>query len=345
MSSGLPAPLIKPFAYFCFLKSKIMKPRAWIVKYSGNIFSITGIILTIYFGAFYVPKALREAEKEKVDNAERNIIQSVKELTYSDSLFTFQEVRALIQAEETRINEPLPHAESELLTAVQGSFMQDKFLSLDIRRKLIRKLEIIKTKLQGENNQRAGLNVFTASSDTTPWAIFSIIVTIIITVFGSIALYFKSRNDRDNQEEVSNDLAESNYPVYSRQSYELYEAQIAEAIREYPGVQALKKFDQLDYGFDLEFLYRDLYYYVEIKYLQKSNVGLKSINRFINNLKGVEGNFWFIYNTEFTPLVADRVAEVLKISTARRRIEFVHLASPVLMKEKLKDLLDAQAFK
>src|SRR3569833_1565707 len=132
--------------YFRFTLAHSYKPMAdnksenwitifwhWLVKYSGNVFSIIGILLTIYFGAFYVPTALKEAEQEKLRNAQLNIVQSFKEIAYADSTFTVDDVHEIYDAEQIRINEPLPLSEKQILTATQGAFMADKFLPLQDR--------------------------------------------------------------------------------------------------------------------------------------------------------------------------------------------------------------------
>lgn len=71
---------------------------SWILKNLSNIFGIIGVCLTFYFGVFYVPNWIEESQNEKLINAQQNLIQSVKELIYSDSISTLNEVNILIEA-------------------------------------------------------------------------------------------------------------------------------------------------------------------------------------------------------------------------------------------------------
>ena len=49
----------------------------------------------------------------------------------------------------------------------------------------------------------------------------------------------------------------------------------------------------------------------------RSKVGLNSIERFISSIKGKEGNFWFIYNTDLTDMVKRRVEAINDFSEGR----------------------------
>lgn len=56
--------------------------KNWILKNFGNIFSVFGVVATLYFGFFYIPDYIEESKNAKLVNASKEVIQSIKELVY-----------------------------------------------------------------------------------------------------------------------------------------------------------------------------------------------------------------------------------------------------------------------
>ena len=119
----------------------------WLLKNISSIFSVVGILLTIYFGVYYAPSWLEEIQNEKLKNAESEIQKSVKELVYSDSIFKVSEVKSLVRAKEISLGINYPFSMTDILTKTQESFMEDKFLPLNRRKSLMEEIEIVKSSL------------------------------------------------------------------------------------------------------------------------------------------------------------------------------------------------------
>jgi hypothetical protein len=307
----------------------------WVVKYSGNIFSVIGIGLTIFFGAFYVPDALREAELEKVKNAQINIVQSFKELAYADSTFNSDDVHEIYDAEQIRIGTAVPLSETQLLTATQGAFMADKFLPLKERKRLLQKIESVKRAVDHQAKSNTSPIVYKAKADF--WAWLSPFIALIVSIVGAAGVYYRTKHEKANQEEINNEV-EFVREGKQNGAYH-YEEEIKEILNEIPGIGSIKQFGNSDYGFDLSFTYRMQLYFIEVKYLRTSKVGINSFKRFYDSIKGNEGNFWFIYNTDLTPLVKTAMEEIKVLNTPKRKIHFLHLPVPEMLRERLPELL------
>ena len=293
----------------------------WIVKNLSNIFGLIGILLTLYFGVFYVPSWLREAQQEKFINAQRNLQQSVKELIYSDSICTYPEIEVLIKAKELKLNQTYPLSPEEILTETQESFMQDRFLPLEKRKELISKIESLKKEIPKTTNTQ----LEKAESKSSVWFFewLSILMSLIGVVVGIISFYLKYKTEKEKDEEIESQIIESENLKSNIEFAFDYEKQIINVINNLSGVKVLKTPSERDFGFDLEFEYKNKRIFIEAKYLTRSKVGLNSFMRFIAHQKGLEGEFWFVYNTDLTEMVKRKADEMNKLAGPNRRIVLI----------------------
>lgn len=293
----------------------------WILKNLSYIFSFTGIILTLYFGVFYVPTWLREAQNEKNLNAQRNLQQSIKELIYSDSICSYSEIEALIRAKEISLNQEFPFSPLEVLIQIQESFMQDRFLPLEKRKKLISELEKLKKEIPETTIEYTEKSKAKNSIWIYEW--LSILVSLIAVIVGIISFFLKFKTEKEKDEEIENQIIESdNYKSNIEFAID-YEKQIINTIAKYPEVKIIKQPGDRDFGLDLEFDFKGKRYFVEAKYLSRSKVGLNSFQRFLAYQKGLEGEFWFIYNTDLTDMVKSKAETMNKISSPNRIITLI----------------------
>lgn len=293
----------------------------WIVKNLSNIFGLIGILLTLYFGVFYVPSWLREAQMEKFINAQRNLQQSVKELIYSDSICTYPEIEVLIKAKELKLNQAYPLSPEEILTETQESFMQDRFLPLEKRKELISKIESLKKEIPKNTNTQ----LEKAESKSSVWFFewLSILISLIGVVAGIISFYLKYKTEKEKDEEIESQIIESENLKSNIEFAFDYEKQIINIINNLSGAKVLKTPSERDFGFDLEFEYMNKRIFIEAKYLTRSKVGLNSFMRFIAHQKGLEGEFWFVYNTDLTEMVKRKADEMNKLTEPNRRIVLI----------------------
>ncbi len=308
----------------------------WLVRNLGNVFSILGFFLTIYFGVYYVPSYLRESQNERLKNAQSEIQQSVKELVFSDSTFSITELTTLVHAKEISLNEKFPLSLTDILTKAEESFMEDRFLPLIKRRELIRKIEIAKQQLPKvttttTDNQKS-------ESKGTWWAeLISIIAAIVTGITGIISFIYKYQADKDKEEEIKNE-SQDIIPTKEIKHYAYeFEKAIAEVLRERKDIQ-LKEQSGNDRGIDFEFSHNNKHYFIEAKYLSRSKIGLNTFHQLTYFLHDKSGEVWLIYNTDLTPLVVKEI-ENFNANNKQTKIRAIRATSAKEFSDKLNELL------
>lgn len=305
----------------------------WLLKNISNVFSVIGIFLTIYLGVFYAPSWMEEMKNEKLRNAESEIQKSVKELVYSDSVFKVSEIKSLIKAKELTLNIKYPYSINDILTQTQESFMEDKFLPLDKRKELMNEIEKAKitlpviTKIQKAEEDKSWLDLS---------ALLTMIISLILTGLGIVGSFLKFKTEKDKQDEIDNSIQDITIEYnYNGSGYE-FEKGIIEILSESESIQNVIQTNN-DFGVDVIFDSNNKKYFVEIKYLNRSKVGLNTIHRIINTIKDKEGTVWLIYNTQLTGLVASEIIKFNKESNTK--IKPIKITSPEELKNRLPELL------
>jgi len=291
----------------------------WVVRNLSNIFSGIGILLTLYMGVFYVPTWLDEAQYEKNINAQKELVQSIKELAYSDSICYPNEISILVKAKEIELNKQYPMSTQNLLTKVQESFMQDKFLPLEKRKLLISKIETIKDYFKDDNVIEE--NRYEKSHNAL--STLSIIVSLLTVFVGIVSFYLKFKTEKEKDEEIESQIiGTENYSSNIEFAFE-YEKKLLRIVRNYPNIEVVKTSNFSDFSFDILFEYKHVNHYLEARYLSKSKVGLSSIQKFINSIQGLEGVFWFVHNTELTNMTKRKINEAINMLANERRSIYV----------------------
>jgi len=283
--------------------------KEWFTNF-GTVFSILGFFATIYIGIWYVPTWLQESQNERIKNAESEILQSVKELIYSDSTFTLNELPTLVRAKEITLKQSFPLSLDDILTKTEESFMEDKFLPLTKRKELINKIERIKLQLPKESTPK--IENEKAESKGTWWLeLLSAIIAIVSVVLGLISTYFKYKSDKDKDAEIQNEIQDISSDKDIREYGYEFEKSIEAALKKRLDIELQdKNFD--DRGIDIMFSKNDKQYFIEAKYLSKSKIGLNTFHQLAHYLKDKNGEAWLVYNTDLTPLVAQHINDFNK---------------------------------
>lgn len=186
------------------------------------------------------------------------------------------------------------------------------------RKSLLREIEILKEDIPAEPANKRNVSI----DQEQRWGWLSIISSLFLAMVGVWGFYIKSKTEKAKDEEIKNQVLDSeNFSTTKEIAFE-YESLVSEGIMLIPGVES--KNPQL-YGdtFELEFEYKGKSNFVDVKYLSKSKVGLKSIQRFISKVKDIEGRFWFIHNTDFTEMAKRKMEEVKRLETKERKFVFL----------------------
>ncbi|WP_129537903.1 restriction endonuclease [Flavobacterium sp. 140616W15] len=274
-------------------------------------------------------------KNEKLRNAESEIQKSVKELVYSDSAFKISEIKALVKAKELTLNIKYPYSINDILSQTQESFMEDKFLPLDKRKELLTEIEKAKiplpitAKIQKAEEDKSWLDLS---------KLLMMIISVILSGLGIAGSFLKFKSEKDKQDEIDNSIQDITIEYnYNGSGYE-FEKGIIEILSKDKSINNLIQTEN-SYGVDVIFEANNKKYYVEIKYLNRSKVGLNTIHRIINSIKDKEGIVWLIYNTQLTGLVA---SEIVKFNRESKiKIKPIKVISPEELKNRLPELLKA----
>ncbi len=309
--------------------------KNWIIKNISNFFGILGIVLTIYFSVFYVPAWIKESQNEKINNSKQELIQSIKELVFSDSTITITEIQSLVIAKEIEKKVRVPYSFYELLTICEDSYMEDKFLPLQKRRELIQELEVLKSKLTVKEDR---VEKLTSKENSIANNLITIIVSLlglILSFAGLFSTYYKNKKSQQQEEEISNELEDANVDSNNRQFAQNVEMNYLEIIK---GIAKNKVFEpnNKDTDYDLLISQDDDNIYFEFKILTKSNVGLGAFKRFADFIKNKGGKGVFIYNTNLTTMVKNEIEKTQKEGI---KIKVIKVTSETELKEKVEEIL------
>lgn len=310
----------------------------WAIKNLSHIFSLIGIGLTIYLGVS-APSWWEDIKQERFLDARNDLQQSIKELVYSDSTCTIEEIVVLMEAKQLQLSQSYPYTVKEILTQVQDSFMQDRFLPLEDRRRLVNELKELKAAI----SPSTGPDKIYVRSHYIRWydiiPILSVVLPITLAFIGIRSIYLKRRAEKEKDQEIANIENQVAEPA-RRSPYneaQNYEKQIIEIIRDHPNVKDLQQANPHDL-FDAKFTYNNKQFFLEVKYLTRTSVGLASFNQFLNYSHGLEGYFWFVYNTDLTAMVKRRAAEE-NHWTKNKRLTLIKATTPEEFKLMLPKLL------
>lgn len=286
----------------------------WILKNFGNIFSVFGVVATLYFGIFYIPDYIEESKNAKLKNASKEVIQSIKELVYSDSITTVKEISSLIRSKEVGANLEFENSDKWFLLKAEESFMEDKFIPLSDRRKLIQEIETLALGLPKSTEDKSEK----LQESKSKWVSTSL--SILGTILALLAGYFSFRVNyltrKSKDEEIENELREALIETgvsHGSVGYQKTEKAILEILKDSNYEINQNSINKTDREFDFEFRAGKRKYFIEVKVLRASKVGLKSIESFLLQLRSRKGIGIFIYNTELTSLSASRIRDFNKI--------------------------------
>lgn len=105
---------------------------------------VTSLIVVFIVFKFYQSDLARRIKRERQEYLKEDIIESLKELTYSNIPLDVGHIKAMLITKQIEAGESLPVSMNEIITLTQGSFMKDKFLPLAEREALVNELEAIK---------------------------------------------------------------------------------------------------------------------------------------------------------------------------------------------------------
>lgn len=112
-----------------------------------NIIGVIGTIATLFFGIFgliVIPDYVKDANKQRQESANNEILTDIKEIVFSNHKMDCLLVPTLVKGKEIKYEINYPKSNNDVLIEVQESFMSDKFIPLEQRINLYKKLDSLK---------------------------------------------------------------------------------------------------------------------------------------------------------------------------------------------------------
>lgn len=178
----------------------------WIKNNLSHMFSIIGIILTIYFSVFYVPKYSEDIKIRRIDAANQEIISTIQELVYNKHDVNERNIKTLIKGKEIKGNISYPFNVDDLLIQVQENFLSNKFIPLDQRKDLVDRVDKIRESINSSKSE----NIEIETEEKIDWysigsTLFAVL-GVIISVMGASSLATTTKKIKD--EEVESRVSE-----------------------------------------------------------------------------------------------------------------------------------------
>lgn len=112
-----------------------------------NIIGVIGTIATLFFGIYgliVIPDYVKDANKQRQESANNEIITDVKEIIFSNNKIDSLLIPTLVKGKEIKYEINYPKSNKDVLVEVQESFMSDKFIPLEQRIYLYKKVDSLK---------------------------------------------------------------------------------------------------------------------------------------------------------------------------------------------------------
>lgn len=270
-------------------------------KIIANIFTIAGVLLTIYFSIFYVPGYIREYQNEKIKNINKNLIETLQEIVYNKEELTVHEIETFIKGKEIKNNIEYPYTIDELLIQTQDAFVDNTFIPLKDRKRIICQIDSIRSRLVLSNDSIILVSNASTKKDTKFinnefLSYLAGFLGLIISTLGAYSIYLRARKDRKEaiNQEIEQSTEKIENKIKSNLSYEEFIKDIFQELK-----LDFYKFTPDDRGADFKInLKSGKSVLVEVKYsLAEHTPPTVLLNRFSRLVK--EKDCYGLYITNF----------------------------------------------
>lgn len=270
---------------------------AQVIRNLSHIFSLVGILLTIYFSVFYVPKYSEEIKIKRIEGVHKELISTIQEFVYNKHKIEVHDLETLIKGKELRDNIQYPYTITELLVQVQETFVSNRFIPLESRKKFIESIDEVRRSINNQVIQDVPLRNIDAFS-LLDWS--SIIFGILASILGIVSVYTNKRRELKGQiDDLVNDQKE------------IFQKKIQKAVwlEDFVGRKL-----ELMYGADsviresgdnlgVDFMVKkdgNAFFAVEVKFTDTDLIPLRTINQIAFQAKNLKCPLFLVTNATLT---------------------------------------------
>ena len=304
----------------------------------SHLFGLIGLVLTVYFGVFYVPDWLEEAKNANLKNAETALIQSIKELIFSDSTVSSSDIDILMNAQEISLGQRFPLTKKQILTVTQQSFMNDKFLPLQVRRNLIEEIEQIKNVKIDSSKIFPQPKKYSKSKSDSSLDILGIIfpiLSILLGLGGIIDIFLRSRKKELKKKVEPSFTGKRNDTIFKE-----FEIDCFRVLSQIVGTDLLLQGLRGPFMFDGVLNIGDKKLYLELRINTDVSQSWNWIKRFHSDVVGSKGTGCIISNTPLGPWGLRHLRDINNL--AGNKIFFVHYTSDEDLRKQMEKLLSEE---
>ncbi|HAS6387131.1 restriction endonuclease [Vibrio vulnificus] len=217
----------------------------WLKSNLSHLFSLLGIILTIYFSIWYVPQYSEELKFKRIEGVHNELVSTIQELVYNNHEVNEHNIETLISGKEVKNNIVYPFTKQELLIQVQDAFLSNRFIPLDVRKSLVDKVDEIRNSIKQSVEP-----VEPAKSKA------SSLLSIAAGIFGSLAaalgfssLTFVAKRQRKEEIELEINDAKEKYQQVIKRTI-AFESKVHKVLMTYFGRKNIEQETERDIGID-----------------------------------------------------------------------------------------------
>ena len=282
----------------------------WLGRNISVLFSLLGILVTIYFAVLYVPSYLKEARLEKIRNINSSLIDTIQDSLYNDQELQRSDIEALIHGKELKYSVSYPYSVDELLVQVEESFYANRFIPYEKRQAIIDKIKI----LRGQPNVNVSptpniaLSRDFGSLFTTLGISVVTVLLMVLVVYSTYRAYNKERQ-LEVEEAVNAQTDEIAESVKSGVDYErLVEAAIKDLGFDYEVAT------ERDQGYDFVIRTSKGSLYVEAKYSSRARLSAAVVQVLPYLIGQLQANVALVTNVPPPPFAIDSIDRVNELN-------------------------------
>lgn len=305
----------------------------FILKNSGLLIGVIGVVGTFYFSLFYVPGYVKDLVASKGNVVHEALMDDIQEILFYEKGLSIEDIRSFIHGKELKQGITYAFTPNELLVQVQERFMGNKFIPLEKREALLKRIKSIRENYKPSTNRKG--RPFNWASVA---ALLASSLGILLSVFGATSITRKIKADNETEFDFAVDeVAVKNFSSTSNVSYRQYEKMVEEVLVE---LRALKSSNPVigDRRFDFLASKGDQEYIVEVKYF-RNMLGVGTARDFLYSVLQSEENGILVVSSGVTERTKKLFSEHNKMSK-NKKVFLVSGDSVSEIKEQLQSIFE-----
>lgn len=248
---------------------------SWIKDNLSHMFSLVGIILTVYFSIFYVPQYSEDIRLKRIEGINGELISTIQELAYNKHQINLHDIETLIKGKELRNNIEYPYTVDQLLVQVQETFLANRFIPLESRKELVEAIDSVRETIQPVASE------YESKEDYIKFSWLSLVAAlgVIISMLGSFSLFSSAKKQREEEVEERVVAQKEIFQHRIKRAFALEEF-VGKKLESIYGASNVEREGQSDIGVD--YLVRKdgkPKFAVEVKFTDTDLIPLRTINK------------------------------------------------------------------